>query len=265
VELRESFDRCPLCGGIQVFFDPRLTDDARLSERTDHSQILGAVNRITLNLRTSPESSELHYALALAYLNLGRVSTAVESLRRSQKFGPRPALEQEIARLLSPPEGNVVPPPVASESRTAPEGAVPDASENSGELPSTGKVVLVAEESAVLRKLIAGALEKEGYTVVTVADGVEALERFNESTLDMVLLDAAMPQMDGYQVCRSIRTATKELPILLLSARDGFFDKVRGRVAGCTAYVTKPFLREDLITTVRQHCPLNTPQETFQS
>ena len=118
-----------------------------------------------------------------------------------------------------------------------------------------GKTILVVDDSATVRKLISSKLEKSGHYVICAEDGMEALERFTEQVPDLVLLDIAMPRMDGYEVCKQIRAnpAGKDLPVVMISGKDGFFDKVRGRMAGSTGYVTKPFGPETLMKALETY------------
>ena len=118
-----------------------------------------------------------------------------------------------------------------------------------------GKTILVVDDSATVRKLISTKLEKSGHYVICAEDGVEALERFTEQVPDLVLLDISMPRMDGYEVCKQIRAnpAARDLPIVMISGKDGFFDKVRGRMAGSTGYVTKPFGPETLMKALETY------------
>ena len=115
--------------------------------------------------------------------------------------------------------------------------------------------ILVADDSPTVRKLISGKLEKSGHTVVCAIDGVDALEKLKEIEVDLILLDINMPRMDGYQVCKHIRgnDATKDVPVVMISGKDGFFDKVRGRMAGTSGYITKPFGPETLMKTVETY------------
>ena len=114
------------------------------------------------------------------------------------------------------------------------------------------KTILVVDDSATVRKLITSKLEKCGHEVICAVDGKDALEKINEVIPDLILLDITMPRMDGYQVCKLIRSndVTKEVPVVMISGKDGFFDKVRGRMAGTTGYITKPFGPETLMKTV---------------
>lgn len=118
-----------------------------------------------------------------------------------------------------------------------------------------GKSILVVDDSATVRKLISSKLEKSGHNVVSAVDGVEAMEMIETMTPDLVLLDIAMPRMDGYSVCKLIRSndKTKDVPVVMISGKDGFFDKVRGRMAGTTGYITKPFGPETLMRALETY------------
>lgn len=118
-----------------------------------------------------------------------------------------------------------------------------------------GKSILVVDDSPTVRKLISGKLEKCGHEVICANDGVEAMERLEHFVPDLVLLDITMPRMDGYQVCKQIRSndATRDVTVVMISGKDGFFDKVRGRMAGTTGYITKPFGPETLMKAVEMY------------
>jgi twitching motility two-component system response regulator PilG len=128
-----------------------------------------------------------------------------------------------------------------------------------------GKTILVVDDSATVRKLISGKLEKSGHNVVTACDGVEALERITEYVPDLVLLDITMPRMDGYEVCKQIRADpnASHVPVVMISGKDGFFDKVRGRMAGTTGYVTKPFGPETLMRALEMYLLPDAPVHQF--
>lgn len=118
-----------------------------------------------------------------------------------------------------------------------------------------GKTILVVDDSATVRKLISSKLEKSGHQVICAVDGVEAMATIETVVPDLVLLDIAMPRMDGYQVCKQIRMnhAAKDVPVVMISGKDGFFDKVRGRMAGTTGYITKPFGPETLMKALETY------------
>jgi twitching motility two-component system response regulator PilG len=119
----------------------------------------------------------------------------------------------------------------------------------------TDKVILVVDDSPTVCKIVQVTLTKMGYRVVIAEDGLEALAKIEEEKPDLILLDIMMPHMDGYQVCSLIKRKPhyKHIPVVMLSGKDGFFDKVRGRLAGSTGYITKPFQPNELTETVEKH------------
>jgi twitching motility two-component system response regulator PilG len=129
-----------------------------------------------------------------------------------------------------------------------------------------GKTILVVDDSATVRKLIAGKLEKFGHNVICSSDGEDALQQIKTTVPDLVLLDIAMPGMDGYQVCRQIRgwVSTANTPVVMISGKDGFFDKMRGRMAGAAGHITKPFGPETLMKAVEFYLGGGTDIETEQ-
>ena len=123
------------------------------------------------------------------------------------------------------------------------------------EAMTKGKTILVVDDSPTVRKLISGKLEKCGHEVFCSSDGVEAMEALENIMPDLILLDITMPRMDGYQVCKLIRgnESLKDVPVVMISGKDGFFDKVRGRMAGTSGYITKPFGPETLMKAVESY------------
>jgi twitching motility two-component system response regulator PilG len=117
------------------------------------------------------------------------------------------------------------------------------------------KVILVVDDSLTIRKALSSILEKNDFRVVTAEDGSQALAKLNEAVPDLVLLDITMPWMDGYEVCKAIKSKalTRKVPVVMLSGKDGLFDKVRGKLAGCNDYVTKPFDPDGLLKTIKKY------------
>lgn len=117
--------------------------------------------------------------------------------------------------------------------------------------------VLVVDGNITVRNLVTITLQRQGFEVVQAADGMEALERLKQAIPDLVLIDVNMPHLDGYQLCRTIRAQkeTNHIPVLMLSDSDGFFDRVKGRIAGATDYITKPFAPLALIAAVKRQIP----------
>ena len=116
-------------------------------------------------------------------------------------------------------------------------------------------LILAVDDSVTVRKVVALTLEHKGYRVLTANDGMEALAMLNEHRPDLILLDITMPRMDGYQVCKVIKQNpyTKGIPVLMLSGNDGFFDKMKGKLAGATDYLTKPFKEEALLKSLGKY------------
>ena len=115
---------------------------------------------------------------------------------------------------------------------------------------ATGAAILVVDDEESIQKLLTYPLERDGYRVVQARDGEEALARFREERPDLVLLDLALPKLDGLEVCRRIR-AESSVPILMLTARDDEIDKVLGLEIGADDYITKPFSIRELRSRIR--------------
>jgi len=113
-----------------------------------------------------------------------------------------------------------------------------------------GSTILLVDDEETIQKLLTYPLERDGYRVVQARDGEEALERFRGEDVDLVLLDLALPKLDGIEVCRRLR-AQSSVPILMLTARDDEIDKVLGLEIGADDYITKPFSIRELRSRIR--------------
>lgn len=114
-----------------------------------------------------------------------------------------------------------------------------------------GARILVVDDEPDVRSSLAGGLSFEGYDVVTAADGGAALGSIADAVPDLVVLDVGMPHIGGLEVCRRIRSRALDVPILLLTARDGTDDRVLGLDAGADDYLVKPFALEELLARLR--------------
>ena len=116
-------------------------------------------------------------------------------------------------------------------------------------------VVLVVDDSPTVRKIVQLTLQRERIRVVTAGDGLSALAAVSDEEPDLILLDIMLPRMDGYNICQVIRKnmAYRDMPIIMLSGKDGLFDKMRGKLAGSTEYITKPFDSAELVATVKRY------------
>ena len=133
------------------------------------------------------------------------------------------------------------------------EGDAPASGVHGGRL--AGANVLVVDDSRTVRRSARSCLEAEGCRVETAADGFEALAAIVRARPDVVVADIVMPRLDGYQVCALVRNNAEfaDLPVLLLSSRDGLFDRARGRVVGATDHIAKPFDAGALVGAVAVH------------
>jgi twitching motility two-component system response regulator PilG len=115
--------------------------------------------------------------------------------------------------------------------------------------------VLVVDDSPTVRKIVQMTLQRENIRVIAAGDGLSALSSVADEMPALILLDVQLPRMDGYQICQIIRKTLqfRQIPIIMLSGKDGLFDKMRGRLAGSTEYITKPFDSAELIQTVKKH------------
>lgn len=115
--------------------------------------------------------------------------------------------------------------------------------------------VLVVDDSATIRRSAESMLSNEGCQVFTAENGFEALSMITRHRPDLIFVDIMMPRLDGYQTTAIIKNNAefRETPVIMLTSKDGLFDKARGRVVGSDLYLTKPFTREELLAAVRQH------------
>ena len=123
----------------------------------------------------------------------------------------------------------------------------------------SGLKVLVIDDSKTIRRTAETLLTKEGCDVHTAIDGFDALAKLADHPPDIVFVDIMMPRLDGYQNCSLIKhnKAFKSIPVIMLSSKDGLFDRARGRIVGSEHYLTKPFTREELLGAIEQHVSSN--------
>ena len=119
--------------------------------------------------------------------------------------------------------------------------------------------VMVIDDSQTIRRTAETLLMKEGYEVITAADGFEALSKIADQNPDLIFIDIMMPRLDGYQACALIKGNARyaKTPVIMLSSKDGLFDRARGRIVGSDEYLTQPFTQDELIGAVRAHLKTN--------
>jgi twitching motility two-component system response regulator PilG len=115
--------------------------------------------------------------------------------------------------------------------------------------------VMVIDDSKTIRRTAETLLQREGCDVVTAVDGFEALAKIAEANPDIVFVDIMMPRLDGYQTCALIKNSHQyqNIPVVMLSSKDGLFDQAKGRVVGSDQYLTKPFSKDELLGAIRTH------------
>lgn len=115
--------------------------------------------------------------------------------------------------------------------------------------------IMIVDDSQTVRGMVRRTLERLGYQILEAQDGFEALAHLANRRPDLILLDITMPRMDGYKVCRLIKEneSTRHIPVVMLSGKDGFFDKVKGKLAGAADYITKPFEQSELFLAIQSH------------
>jgi len=118
-----------------------------------------------------------------------------------------------------------------------------------------GVKVMVIDDSKTIRRTAETLLKKAGCEVVTAIDGFEALAKITDQNPDVIFIDIMMPRLDGYQTCALIKKNKnyKNTPVILLTSKDGLFDRARGRIVGSDRYLTKPFTKDELLSAIKEH------------
>ena len=119
----------------------------------------------------------------------------------------------------------------------------------------TGLKVMVIDDSKTIRRTAESLLTKAGCEVITATDGFEALAKIVDHQPNIIFVDIMMPRLDGYQTCALIKNNGdfSGTPVIMLSSKDGLFDRARGRIVGSEQYLTKPFTRDELLGAIRTH------------
>ena len=190
-----------------------------------------------------------------------RLAEAEEAELRSQESEEENEIYDAVNELVDGVKSTTTPQPfdVAALASDQDQDQDQDDSENeqadtSAELESNEKpFVLAVDDSPTIRKLVSMTLSRAGFEVVAAADGVEALTLLADRAPSIILSDINMPRLDGYKLCKLVKRnqGTKHIPVILLSGKDGVFDKMRGKMSGCDGYITKPFESNDLLEKVK--------------
>ncbi len=208
--------KCPACKAI---VGVGVLEDYAANKGVNEELLLDAVRRFELKLKQA-DTVDTRLNLALLYLNMNRSAEALPHMKKALSMNGSNAALVRLTEALA-----------------------------------ARKLVVAVDDSQTVRKIVSITLERLGYRAMTAKEGVEALSMVAEAKPDLILLDITMPGMDGYQVCKAIKQnpLTRKIPIVMLSGKDGFFDKVKGRLAGATDYITKPFHEATLAEAVRKY------------
>ncbi len=118
-----------------------------------------------------------------------------------------------------------------------------------------GIKVMVIDDSKTIRRTAETLLSKAGCEVITAIDGFDALAKIADSQPAIIFVDIMMPRLDGYQTCALIKNNStyQDTPVIMLSSKDGLFDRAKGRIVGSDQYLTKPFSKDELLSAIRDH------------
>ena len=121
--------------------------------------------------------------------------------------------------------------------------------------PLSGVKVMVIDDSNTIRRSAEIFLLQAGCTVILAEDGFDALAKIADHQPDLVFVDIMMPRLDGYQTCALIKKNSRfhAMPVVMLSSKDGLFDRARGRMVGSEYYLTKPFTKDELLSAIETH------------
>ncbi|MDO5056666.1 MAG: response regulator [Lautropia sp.] len=125
----------------------------------------------------------------------------------------------------------------------------------SGSNSIAGLKVMVIDDSNTIRRSAEIFLKRDGCTVILAENGFDALAKLSDNDPDIVFCDILMPRLDGYQTCALIKKSPRfrNTPVIMLSSKDGLFDRARGRLVGSEEYLTKPFTKDSLLKCVQEH------------
>lgn len=237
------FVECGICRShlsVQpALFASPLTADKKVMER--------AIERYT-RVVARERNTTAYYYLSMAHLNAGRWEEALHLFHKLVNLAPeRKVFSYQLRRLLDHMASR------ESDGTAQAETPAPEAPPADAE--GRRKRILVVEDSPTTRKVIAITLGQQGYEVIEAKDGLEALGKLNDRSPHLILLDIVLPRMDGYAILDIIRKQEqfRNVPVILLTSKDGVLSKWKGRWAGSTAYLTKPFDPKKLVATIEKH------------
>ena len=256
-----DFRRCPFCWFILepgTFLCIKcssylvINNQFLLSTPAANQHILSKAIDRYMNVIHREKNAKAYYYLGMAYLNSENWEQALTHLDKAVKLDPmRQFFSKQLQTLLNHMASTKA---ITGQNYFPQEKAADDAAATAQSLIKRNKI-LVIEDSSTTRKVIAITLSQSGYEIIEATDGLEALSKLNETRPDLILLDIILPKMDGYKILSIIKENPefKQIPVIMLTSKDGIINKVKGKVAGSTAYLTKPFDPTQLVATIEKH------------
>lgn len=243
----EGTARCPNCSGHLSINSWLLAS----SPACNQSILKKTIDRYTRVIRRD-KNAKAHYYLGLAHLNLKNWEDALTNINKSALLDPTERFYSfQLQTLLNHMASNKA----LSTSDLLAVQKSPDPPQRDREVNAKRKKILVVEDSSTTRKVISITLSQIGYEIIEAGDGLEALSKLNEAKPDLILLDIILPKMDGYKILSIIKENPDfgDIPVIMLTSKNGIFNKVKSKVAGSAAYLTKPFEPAQLVETIERH------------
>lgn len=220
-----------------------------VTKRNPNRDILKKAAERYMRVISTEKNVNAYYYLSIAYLNLENWEEALNLFNKTHKLAPtRKIIATQLRTLLN----YMASKESQFEKKPAPK---PQAEAPQVETGPEKKKILVVEDSSTTRKVISITLGQKGYHIVEARDGLEALGMLNDGKPDMILLDIILPKMDGYKILEIIKKNVefKDIPVIMLTSRDSFMSKLKGKMSGSTAYLTKPFDPKKLVDTIEKY------------
>ena len=253
--LDRNASTCIHCGGHLNITTETLAHTGEMNAKMAEE----AQERYLRILKKYPRSLTAVYCLALIQINRGRLQQAMAYLERATKMAPDRALFAGQLKLLLDHLAKHSQGKGGDGAGGAEEAILPAVDLDDGQQPVPGAaskpLILVVEDSATTRKVIAITLNRSGYRVMEAGDGMEALRKISEERPNLIMLDVILPKMDGYKILAIIKKNEefKDIPVIMLTSKDGFLNKMKGRMSGATAYLTKPFNPDKMLEEIKKH------------
>jgi twitching motility two-component system response regulator PilG len=226
---------CGACGCVLTLEEPTAFDTPRAVNRP---AVEAAAKTLYAAVREQPHVDAV-FALGLAYLNLGFLDEGTKALRSALRLKDTDPTRRVLVTRFTQHRDRV-----ATANRAAAAEVTP--------------TVLVVDDSPTVRKLVSVTLTAAGYRVLEAESGYAAADQIRENgTPALFILDVNMPGMDGFTLCKTLRGSqeTAKVPVVFLTGKDGFLNKLRGQWAGASDYLTKPFEPQKLLTTIGKLVP----------